>query len=138
MIHLSPELLTVLMFAGLLIGIFMGHHLAFVLGGLAIIFGWISWGPSIFALFINRIWGLMDNYVLLAIPLFIFMAQLLNQSGVADDLFDALRYLLGTLKGGVALTVIVVSTIFAACTGIIGASVVTMGFLALPIMMRYE
>jgi len=137
MSHFSPEVLTVLMFGGLLIGIFLGHRLAFVLGGLAIIFGYISWGPSIFAIFINRIWGLMDNYVLLAIPLFIFMAQLLNQSGVADDLFDALRYLLGTLKGGIGITVVIVSTIFAACTGIIGASVVTMGFLALPIMNRY-
>lgn len=134
---MSPELTTILMFAGLLIGLFMGHPLAFVLGGLAIFFGYIGWGPSIYALFINRIWGTMDNYVLLAIPLFIFMAQLLDRSGVADDLFEALRYLLGSLKGGIGLTVIIVSTIFAACTGIIGASVVTMGVLALPMMLRY-
>jgi tripartite ATP-independent transporter DctM subunit len=137
MIDLSPELITVLMFAGLLIGLFMGHPLAFVLGGLAVIFGFIGWGPSVFYIFMNRIWGTMDNYVLLAIPLFIFMAQLLDQSGVAEDLFKALRYLMGQTKGGIALAVIAVSTVFAACTGIIGASVVTMGLLAIPMMRKY-
>lgn len=137
MIDMSPELITILMFSGLLIGLFMGHPLAFVLGGLAVIFGLIGWGPSVFYIFMNRIWGTMDNYVLLAIPLFIFMAQLLDRSGVAEDLFKALRYLLGQTKGGIALAVIVVSTIFAACTGIIGASVVTMGLLAIPMMKRY-
>jgi tripartite ATP-independent transporter DctM subunit len=125
------------MFGGLLIGLFMGHPLAFVLGGLAVIFGYIGWGPSIFYLFMNRIWGTMDNYVLLAIPLFIFMAQFLDTSGVTEDLFVALRYLLGPIRGGIGLTVVVVSTIFAACTGIIGASVVTMGLLGLPMMLRY-
>ncbi|MBN2284122.1 MAG: TRAP transporter large permease subunit [Deltaproteobacteria bacterium] len=137
MIDISPEMITILMFAGLLIGLFMGHPLAFVLGGLAVIFGLIGWGPSVFYIFMNRIWGTMDNYVLLAIPLFIFMAQLLDQSGVAEDLFKALRYLMGQTKGGIALAVIAVSTVFAACTGIIGASVVTMGLLAIPMMRKY-
>ena len=134
---LSPELLTVLMFAGLLIGLFMGHPLAFVLGGLAVFFGYIGWGPSVFYIFMNRIWGTMDNYVLLAIPLFIFMAQFLDRSGVAEDLFNALRYLLGQTRGVIGLAVIAVATVFAACTGIIGASVVTMSLLALPMMRRY-
>ncbi len=137
MIDISPELLTALMFIGLLIGLFMGHPLAFVLGGLAVIFGLLGWGPSVFYIFMNRIWGTMDNYVLLAIPLFIFMAQLLDQSGVAEELFKALRYVLGQTRGGIALSVILVSTVFAACTGIIGASVVTMGLLAVPMMKKY-
>ena len=137
MIDLSPEVMTLLMFIGLLIGLFMGHPLAFVLGGLAVIFGLLGWGPSVFYMFMNRIWGTMDNYVLLAVPLFIFMAQFLDRSGVADDLFQALRYVMGSIRGGVALAVVVVSTVFAACTGIIGASVVTMGLLALPMMRRY-
>ena len=137
MIDMSPELITILMFVGLLIGLFMGHPLAFVLGGLAVIFGFLGWGPSVFYIFMNRIWGTMDNYVLLAIPLFIFMAQLLDRSGVAEDLFEALRYLMGQTKGGIALAVIAVSTVFAACTGIIGASVVTMGLLAIPMMRKY-
>ncbi|HPQ43570.1 MAG TPA: TRAP transporter large permease subunit [Syntrophales bacterium] len=138
MIDLSPETLTVLMFVGLLVGLFMGHPLAFVLGGLAVIFGLVGWGPSVFYVFMNRIWGTMDNYVLLAIPLFIFMAQLLDRSGVAEGLFEALRYLMGQIRGGIALAVIAVSTVFAACTGIIGASVVTMGLLAIPMMRRYK
>jgi tripartite ATP-independent transporter DctM subunit len=137
MMDLSPELLTVLMFAGLLIGLFMGHPLAFVLGGLAVIFGYIGWGPSVFYVFMNRIWGTMDNYVLLAIPLFIFMAQFLDRSGVAEELFNALRYVMGQTRGGIGLAVVAVSTVFAACTGIIGASVVTMGLLALPMMRKY-
>lgn len=137
MVELSPELGTILMFGCLLIGLFMGHPLAIVLGGLAVIFGIIGWGPGVFQMFTIRIYGVMDDYVLIAIPLFIFMAQLLSHSRVADDLFDAMRYLLGPLKGGIAIAVIVVSTLFAACTGIIGASVVTMGLLALPIMMKY-
>jgi len=137
MIDISPEMITILMFGGLLVGLFMGHPLAFVLGGLAVIFGYIGWGPSVYYMFMNRIWGTMDNYVLLAIPLFIFMAQLLDQSGVAEELFKALRYVMGQTKGGIALAVIAVSTVFAACTGIIGASVVTMGLLAIPMMRRY-
>ncbi|MFV0435973.1 MAG: TRAP transporter large permease subunit [Desulfopila sp.] len=137
MMDLSGETITLLMFGCLLIGIFMGHPLAFVLGGLAVVFGWISWGPSIFTMFINRIYGVMDNYVLLAIPLFIFMAQFLDTSGVTVELFKALRYLLGPIRGGVGVTVVIVSTIFAACTGIVGASIVTMGLLALPMMLSY-
>ncbi|MFH2131294.1 MAG: TRAP transporter large permease subunit, partial [bacterium] len=137
MIDISGEAITIMMFASLLIGIFMGHPLAFVLGGLATIFGYISWGPEIFSLFINRIYGTMDNYVLLAIPLFIFMAQFLDTSGVTIELFKALRFLLGPMRGGIGVTVVIVSTIFAACTGIVGASIVTMGLLALPMMLEY-
>src|SRR3972149_3818374 len=82
MFDLSPALITFLMFAGLLIGLFMGHPLAFILGGLAVIFGLISWGPASFFTFSNRIVGVMDNFILPAIPLFIFMANLLQHSGV--------------------------------------------------------
>ena len=118
MIELSPEWLIILMFGGLFIGLFTGHPLAFVLGGLSVIFGLIgSWGPGIFSLFPSRIYGTMNNYVLLAIPLFIFMAQFLDQSGVTEELFEALRYLLGPVRGGIGITVILVCTIFAACTG---------------------
>jgi tripartite ATP-independent transporter DctM subunit len=137
MIDLSPELLTILMFMGLLIGLFMGHPLAFVLGGLSVIFGLIGWGPECFGIFMNRIYGVMDDFILVAVPLFIFMAQILDRSAVAESLFDAMRYLFGPLKGGIAIAVVVVSTLFGACTGIIGASVVTMGLLALPLMLKY-
>jgi len=134
---MSAEFVTIGMFVGLLIGLFMGHPLAFVLGGLAVIFGYLGWGPSSFYMFLNQTWGIMDNYILVCIPLFIFMAQLLDQSGVAEDLFDTMRHLFGPIRGGVAIAVVVVSTLFGACTGIIGASVVTMGLLSMPVFLKY-
>lgn len=135
---MAEPTLVILMFLALFIGLFMGHPLAFTLGGLAVIFGLIGWGPSVFSMFMNRIYGIMDNYVLIAIPLFIFMAQMLDRSGVAEDLFDSLRLIFARVRGGVLISVVVVSTIFAACTGIVGASVVTMGLLALPILIKYN
>jgi tripartite ATP-independent transporter DctM subunit len=134
---MSAEFITIGMFGGLLIGLFMGHPLAFVLGGLAVIFGYLGWGPACFYMFINRTWGIMDNYILVCIPLFIFMAQLLDQSGVAEELFDTMRHVFGPIRGGIAIAVVVVSTLFGACTGIIGASVVTMGLLSMPVMLKY-
>jgi tripartite ATP-independent transporter DctM subunit len=136
---MSPEFITIGMFLGLLIGLFLGHPLAFVLGGLAVIFGYFGdWGTASFYMFLNRTWGIMDNYILVCIPLFIFMAQMLDQSGVAEDLFDTMRYLFGPVRGGIAVAVVVVSTLFGACTGIIGASVVTMGLLGMPVMLKYN
>jgi tripartite ATP-independent transporter DctM subunit len=135
---MSPEFITIGMFFGLMIGLFMGHPLAFVLGGLAVIFGYLGWGPTSFYMFLNQTWGIMDNYILVCIPLFIFMAQLLDQSGVAEELFDTMRYLFGPIRGGMAVAVVVVATLFGACTGIIGASVVTMGLLSMPVMLKYN
>jgi tripartite ATP-independent transporter DctM subunit len=135
---MSPEALTICMFVGLMIGLFMGHPLAFVLGGLAVIFGYIGWGPMAFYMFLNQAWGTMDNYILVCIPLFILMAQLLDQSGVAEELFDTMRYVFGPIRGGLAISVVVVATLFGACTGIIGASVVTMGLLSMPVMLKYN
>ena len=135
---MSPEFITIGRFVGLLIGLFMGHPLAFVLGGLAVIFGFFGWGPSSFYMFLGQTWGIMDNYILVCIPLFIFMAQLLDQSGVAEELFDTMRYVFGPIRGGIAVAVVIVSTLFGACTGIIGASVVTMGLLGMPVMLKYK
>jgi tripartite ATP-independent transporter DctM subunit len=129
---------ALLMIVFLIVGLMMGHPLAFTLGGLAVIFGYLGWGPECFGMFINRIYmTVMNNYVLVAIPLFVLMANFLDKSGVMEGLFQSLRYLLGPIRGGVAMTVIVVATIFAACTGIIGASVVTIGLLATPPLLRY-
>lgn len=135
--ELSPEVLSLMMFGGLLVGLFMGHPLAFVLGGLAIIFGWLGWGTSAFFMFANNIYGVMNSYVLVSIPLFVLMAQFLDVSGIAEKLFGALRIVLGPIKGGLAIAVVVVSTLFGACTGIIGASVVSMGLVSLPVMMKH-
>lgn len=137
MIDIDPLLITILMFVGLFVGLAFGHPLAFVLGGLAVIFGFLGWGPGCFHIFANRIIGVTNNFILVAAPMFILMANLLMHSGVADGLFDSLRYLFGPLRGGVAIAVVIVSTLFAACTGVVGASVVTMGLLGMPMMLKY-
>ena len=135
---MSLELLTVAMFVTLILSITLGHQLAFTLAGVATLFGLIDNGfniPGLFDLYANNVWGLMNNYTLVAVPLFIFMAQLLDQSKVAEALFESLYVVLGGIKGGLGLAVVVVCTVFAATTGIIGASVVAMGLLATPALM---
>ncbi|MBZ4658735.1 MAG: transporter large rane protein [Desulfacinum sp.] len=135
---MSPEFLTVAMFGTLIVAVALGHPLAYTLAGVATLFGLIDNGfnvPMLFNMFANNCWGVMDNYVLVAIPLFIFMAQLLDRSKVAEKLFESLYIVLGSLKGGLGLAVVVVCTVFAATTGIIGASVVAMGLLATPALL---
>jgi tripartite ATP-independent transporter DctM subunit len=127
------------MFVTLILSIALGHQLAFTLAGVATLFGLIDNGfniPGLFDLYANNVWGLMNNYTLVAVPLFIFMAQLLDQSKVAEALFESLYVVLGGIKGGLGLAVVVVCTVFAATTGIIGASVVAMGLLATPALMK--
>jgi tripartite ATP-independent transporter DctM subunit len=136
---MSLEFMTVAMFATLILAIIFGHPLAYTLAAVATLFGLIDNGfsiPMLFEMFVNNAWGLMNNYVLVAIPLFILMAQLLDRSKVADELFETLYVVLGGLKGGLGLAVVVVCTVFAATTGIIGASVVAMGLLATPALMK--
>ncbi|SMC86119.1 TRAP transporter, DctM subunit [Desulfocicer vacuolatum DSM 3385] len=136
---MSLEFMTIAMFATLVIAITFGHPLAYTLAGVATLFGLIDNGgsiPMLFDMFANNAWGLMNNYTLVAIPLFILMAQLLDRSKVSDALFEALYVVLGGLKGGLGLAVVVVCTVFAATTGIIGASVVAMGLLATPALIK--
>ncbi|NNK15084.1 MAG: TRAP transporter large permease subunit, partial [Desulfofustis sp.] len=138
---MSPEFMTVAMFATLIFAIAFGHPLAYTLMAVATLYGLIDNGwdiAGLFDMFANNAWGLMNNYVLVAIPLFIMMAQLLDRSKVADELFETLYVVLGGLKGGLGLAVVVVCTVFAATTGIIGASVVAMGLLATPALMKKE
>jgi len=136
---MSVEFLTVAMFVSLIVAILFGHPLAYTLAAVAALFGLIDNGfnvSALFDLFANNAWGIMQNYVLVAIPLFILMAQLLDRSKVSDKLFEALYVVLGGIKGGLGLAVVVVCTVFAATTGIIGASVVAMGLLATPALLR--
>jgi tripartite ATP-independent transporter DctM subunit len=126
------------MFGGLLVGLFMGHPLAFVLGGVAVLGAWLGPGANTLGILINNIFGnAMDNYVLVAIPLFILMARFLNDSGVTEKMFESMRLLLANLRGGLALTVVVVSVLLAATTGIVGASIAVMGMIALVPMLNY-
>ena len=124
------------LFAIMIIGLVVGQELAFVLGGAGIIIGVIAWGGSGLNIAATKIYDQMQSYSMVAIPMFVLMANFLTHSKVADGLFLSIRYLLGPLKGGLGLAVIVVSTIFAATTGIVGASVVTMGMLSMPILLK--
>ena len=136
---MSVEVLTILMFIALMASIALGHPLAVTLAAVATVFGLIDNGfdvSALLGLFANNAWGIFLNYTLVAIPLFIFMAQILDRSKVSEGLFDALYQVLGGLRGGLGMAVIVVSTVFAATTGIIGASVVAMGLMAGPALLR--
>jgi tripartite ATP-independent transporter DctM subunit len=136
---MTPEIMTLLMFCTLIVAIALGHPLAITLAGVACLFGLIENGFNVSALldlFANNTWGIFLNYTLVAVPLFIFMAQILDRSKVSEGLFDALYTVLGGLRGGLGLAVILVSTVFAATTGIIGASVVAMGLMAGPTLLR--
>ncbi|RLQ89398.1 TRAP transporter large permease subunit [Notoacmeibacter ruber] len=122
----------------LLLGLFMGHPLAFVLGGTAVLGALIAGKPMVLGIVINRIFGdVLDNYVLIAIPLFILMARFLSDSGVTDKMFEALRHLMARVSGGLGLAVVFISILLAATTGIIGASITVMGVMALRPMLQY-
>ena len=136
------ELLPVLMFGALAVLLFSGYPVAFVLGGIGLGFGFIGIMLDEFAFVMfrsipSRIFGgIMENLILTAIPMFIFMGTMLERSGVARDLLNCLQVLLRRVPGGLALAVTLMGTILAATTGIIGASVVMMSLLALPVMMK--
>jgi tripartite ATP-independent transporter DctM subunit len=132
---MSPELMVVLIFAGLFASIFLGYNTAFVLGGLSLIFGYLFIGPEVFGFFIVRLEGVMKNYDLLAVPLFLFMGVYMEKSGIAERLYSALYLLLGGLRGGLGISTITICAVFAAATGVVGASEVTVGLIALPAML---
>lgn len=133
---MEPEILALISFGALLIGIMMGFPVAFVLLGLALIFGFIGWGPGVFDLMVARTYWIMSNDVLVAVPLFIFMGYILERSGIWDGLFGTLQVLLGPVRGSLALATTIVCTLFAAATGIIGSEITLMGLLALPAMLK--
>ena len=135
-IEISPALITILMLGTLALGIFSGFPLGFILAGVGFIFGILFMGDRIYGIAIASTYKTMTNYIILAAPLFVFMGTMLGQSGVTEKLFGTMHLIMGGLRGGLALATIFVATIFAACTGIIGASVVTMGIIALPPMLK--
>ncbi len=135
---MSGEMVALTM-AGLLVaGLFMGHPLAFVLGGTAVLGALIAGKPMVLGIVVNRIFGdVLDNYTLIAIPLFVLMARFLSDSGVTDKMFESLRLLMAQVRGGLALAVVFISVLLAATTGIIGASITVMGVMALRPMLQY-
>ncbi|MBO8091915.1 MAG: TRAP transporter large permease subunit [Prosthecochloris sp.] len=130
------ESLPFLMFASVFLLLLLGFPVAFTLGGVSVLFGLMTFGMDFFTLLPMRLWGTMSNYVLLAVPLFIFMGVMLEKSGIAEKLLESMGMLFGRFRGGLALSVIIVGALLAASTGIVGATVVTMGLMSLPAMLK--
>ena len=133
---MSIEWLTLLFFFSLLVFLILGLPLTFVLGGVSVVFLYFTWGPEAFYMVAAQTWGAMNKFTLVAIPLFIFMAMLLERSGTANDLYDMMYLWFGPVKGGLAIGTVVICAIFSAMCGISGAAVVSMGTIALPSMLK--
>jgi tripartite ATP-independent transporter DctM subunit len=129
------EYFVLLMFIGVLGALFIGIPVAFALMTMSLVFGYVGFGDAIGPMLIRRVWDIATNYVLAAVPLFVFMGALLERSGIAAKLFEAMMHLTGRLPGGLAVGTVMMCTIFAASTGIIGASEVVIGLLAIPVLM---
>ena len=130
------EYLPAWMFLALTVLLMAGFPVTFTLLGTALFFGLIGFGWSFFNLLPLRIWGVITNVTLMAVPLFVFMGVMLERSGLAEELLDTMGILFGRLRGGLAVSVVVVGALLGASTGIVGATVVTMGLLAVPTMLR--
>ena len=135
MTDLSPELLAVIMMGAMLTGVFLGYPLALVVGAVGMLTGFLVFGQGAMPLIYERLFTQINNYTLLAIPLFVFMGVMLESSGITDRLYDALYVLLGGFHGGLAVATILIGTIMAACVGIVGASVTMLALVALPSML---
>lgn len=127
---------VILMFVTLMAMLLIGYPVAFTLGAVALLYGSIFLGLDFFNLLPLQIWGIMTNFTLLAVPLFIFMGIILDKSGIAEDLLETMGLLFGRINGGLAVSVMIVGTLLAATTGVVGATVVTMGIIALPTMLK--
>ena len=133
---MSADWMPLLLFITLFALLLLGYPVAFTLGGVSLIFGVLTFGLDFFHLLPLRIWGIMSNYVLMAVPLFVFMGVMLEKSGLAENLLETMAMLFGGIRGGLAISVVVVGAMLAASTGIVGATVVTMGLLSLPTMLK--
>ena len=136
------ENMAPIMFAALVVVLLLGYPAAFSLGAVGLIFGLIGielgqFSPDFLQALPERVYGVMSNDTLLAIPFFTFMGLVLERSGMAEDLLDTIGQLFGTVRGGLAYAVIFVGALLAATTGVVAASVISMGLISLPIMLRY-
>lgn len=130
------EYLPLILFGVIFLLILVGYPVAFTLGGISIVVGLIVFDSDFFYLLSLRVYGIMQNFVLLAVPLFIFMGMMLEKSGIAERLLHTMSMLFGSIRGGLAIAVVVVGAMLAASTGIVGATVVTMGLISLPTMLK--
>ncbi|HET7548632.1 MAG TPA: TRAP transporter large permease subunit, partial [Usitatibacter sp.] len=131
-----------IMFIGLAVFLLLGYPAAFALAANGIFFGLVGihlglLRPELFQALPERLWGIMGNETLLAVPFFTFMGLILERSGMAEDLLDTIGQLFGPVRGGLAFAVVFVGALLAATTGVVAASVISMSLISLPIMMRY-
>lgn len=133
---MSPEALGLVMLALMVVAILIGFPTAFTLMSLGIVFGYLGIGFVVFDLVVQRTFFLMQNDVLVAIPLFLFMGYVVERAGVLEGLFHSVELVMGRLPGSIAVAALITGTLFASATGIVGASVTLLGLLALPAMMQ--
>jgi len=136
------ELMAPLMFGGLILFLLTGYPVAFSLGAVGLSFGVLGiqldlLHPSLLQALPERIFGIMGNQTLMAIPFFTFMGLILERSGLAEELLDTMGQLFGPMRGGLAISVVIVGALLAATTGVVAASVIAMGLISLPVMLRY-
>ncbi|MDA0824817.1 MAG: TRAP transporter large permease subunit [Proteobacteria bacterium] len=131
------EVWALLMFVVAIAALLIGYPVAFTLGAVGLLFGSVALGVDFFSVLPLRIRGILTNFTLLAVPLFVFMGVILEKSGVAEELLESMAILCGRLRGGLAFSVIIVGALLAATTGVVGATVVTMGIIALPAMLKH-
>ena len=139
---MAMDVMAPLMFIGLIVFLLLGYPVAFALAANGIVFAFIGielgmLGPELLQALPERIFGIMANQTLLAIPFFTFMGIVLERSGMAEDLLDTIGQLFGPVRGGLAYAVIFVGALLAATTGVVSASVIAMGLISMPIMLRY-
>lgn len=131
-------MIALIMFAVCLLMLVLGYPVAFTFGSVAIFFGLYAEGLELFKLIVYRMHAIMTNITLMAVPLFIFMGLVLEKSGLAERMLESMGLLFGHVRGGLAVSTVVVGMLLAASTGVVGASVVTMGLIALPVMLKYH
>ena len=132
------EAWALVMFGVAVACLLLGFPVAFTLGAVAMGFGGVFLGLDFFDLLPLRIWGIMTNFTLLAVPLFVFMGVVLEKSGLAEELLETMGLLFGRVRGGLAVSIVVVGALLAATTGVVGATVVTMGIIALPALLKHR
>lgn len=135
---MEMEVWALVMFAVLMALLMLGYPVAFTLGAVALGFGGVFLGWEFFDLLPLRIWGIMTNYTLMAVPLFVFMGLMLEKSGLAEQLIENMGMLFGRMRGGLAVSIVVVGALLAASTGVVGATVVALGVIALPVLLRHR
>ena len=131
-------MIGLIMFVTALAMLLLGFPVAFTFGGVAVFFGLLAEGTQIFSLMPHRIWSIMNNTILMAIPLFIFMGIVLQKSRLAERLLESMGFLFGEIRGGIAISTVLVGALLAASTGVVGASVVAMGVISLPVMLKHN